>query len=583
MIEDELFIQCPLVPADSFVSYCKERDLSIDREDLELYEKLGVFYPIARVEFPRYTEKIEYVENRTAFRSLGILREGEVWEGDTREDYGHFLWEKNLAKEFHSEGLLWAPMEREFTSWNNFYDKELMERRIESYYSIFQIFPLYMITSSLSMKISLASWTTYDKEAIDKFVNQLSDVSSSVLEVFNKGESLPNEISLTCQIISNRYHPKTRSDRRTINISYPSHYHDWSWRAYCRKWDAKEELTKMGVNEERIKKYQEAMSMHARCCDPIADWYDLVQFISVDKKNQLQGSALLAQSFYAMELMLRLFYKELSGQELSEDISTEAEWKEKVFGEGIPKSNMLFLEYLTNLFHLNPRPKLILVVEGSSEYQQVPRLAEELGYSFDRLGIRIELLEGIGNFKSEKLERFIDHYHSLQTIVYLILDNENNANQFKNKILRKKSRCPDVNRYITNEDYIFLWDTCFEFDNFSDIEIADALCSIFDDKHCFAESEIAGCRNAFGRQKDPIAVLTLNKTGVCLNKPLLAGKLIDNLISGLDAEFVKGKPKRKLVEKIIEIVKLASRNYQPWSYDLWKKNQKSGFLGKIAE
>lgn len=403
-----------------------------------------------------------------------------------------------------------------------------------------------------------------------------------MVEELKKGDNISDEIAYACQIISNRYFPKTQTDRRTINVSYPSYYHNWSWRAYCRKWDARLELSKMGINEEKVKKHQEIMSLRARYCDPLENWYDLVQFISLERKKRLKREALLAQTFYSMGMMLRLFYKELTGQELSEDIGSENNWKEKVYGKGVPDSNMIFLEYLTNQFHINPRPKLILIVEGRSEYEQIPRLAKEIGYSFDALGIRVELLEGIGNFTSGKIERFIDHYHNLQTIVYLILDNENNAIKFRDKLIKKKSRYLGANRYMTNENYVFIWDTCFEFDNFSDIEIANALSSILQD-YSFTEQEIAGCRKSFGRQRDPLSALFERKTGLHLNKPLLTERLVDSLLVNLDKEFIDGKPKKKLIIKIMEIIDLATRNYQPHSYELWKLNQESGYFGKKVE
>lgn len=467
-------------------------------------------------------------------------------------------------------------------SWDNFYDKELHWRKIESYYSQFQIYALYMIKQMASVNLSLVWWSTYDEETINKIVAQTKDISMQNVRLFKNGDKIEDEISNICQIISNRYFPKTQTDRRTINISHPSHYHKWDWWTYHRAWNPKIELEKLKVTEEKIKKYQEIMALRGRTCDPIEDWYDLVQFVSLEKKKRLKGEALLAQTFYSMEMMLRLFYKDLTGEDLSEEKGINYKWKERVYGDGIPDSNMLFLEYLANQYHLNPRPQLILAVEGRSEYEQIPRLAKEIGYDFDNYGVRIELLEGIGNFTGGKIERFIDHYHNLQTIVYLILDNENKAIQFRNKIIKQKSRYPKVKRYITNENYIFIWDTCFEFDNFSDGEIANALSSLLNG-HSFIEAEIAICRKNFGKQKDPISTLFEKKTNRDLNKPSLAERLIDNLVKNLNDEFVDGKPKRKLLLAIMEIAKLASRNYQPHSYELWKENQESGYLGKKIE
>lgn len=580
LIEEELFIQCPLVSSGDFIRFCKERDIDVSEDDLELYEKIGIFYPIARVEFPKYKEKIEYIENTNSYRALGVLQEGEVWHGQIREDYGHFWWAQNIAREFCKEGLLWSPKDRTFTRWKSFYDKELMHRKIESYYSIFQIYPLYMIKQMSSMNLSLTWWSTYDNETINKLVAQIKDVATQTVQMLKGKDNISDEIANMCQIISNRYFPGTQSDRRTINISYPTHYHDWSWGAYCRNWDAKKEFLKMGIDEEKIKKYQEIMSARARYRDPLENWHDLVQFISLDKKKRLKRDALLAQTFYAMEMMLRLFYKDLTGQDLSEEKGINYKWKERVYGEGVPDSNMVFLEYLTNEFHLNPRPKLILIVEGRSEYEQIPRLAKEIGYSFDTIGIRIELLEGIGNFTGGKIERFIDHYHNLQTIVYLILDNENNAAQFKNKILKIKSRYPESNRYLTSEDYIFIWDKCFEFDNFSDREIANALSSL-SQEHSFSQDEIATCRRDFGKQKSAtISNLYKKVTTHDLDKPAFAELLADVVVGNLDKEINGENWQRPLLRKIEEIIRLAAKNYQPHRYDTWKTNQESGYLGK---
>ncbi len=581
LIEDELFIQCPLITSGDFIKFCKARDLRVNEKDLELYEKLEIFYPIARVEFPKYKEKIEHIKDTNSYRTLGVLQDDEKWDGDIREDYAHFWWGKDIAEEFHKEGLLWSPRNRPFMTWDNFHDEE-KHRKIESYYSIFQIYPLYTIIHISTMNISLLWWSTYNGKTIDKLVSQIKDNAASAVQFFKNKDNISEEIASVCQIISNRYYPKTQTDKRTITITYPSHYHNWDWGKYCRKWDAKVELSRTGIDEEGIKKYQEIMSMRARSCDPIEDWYDLVQFVSLEKKKRLKREALLAQTFYCMEKMLRVFYKGITDDELSEDFRSDSKWKERVYGKGIPDTNMAFLEYLTNQFHLNPRPKLILIVEGRSEYEQIPRLAKEIGHSFDTLGIRIELLEGIGNFTSGKIERFIDHYHNLQTVVYLMLDNENNARHYRSKILKRKTRYPEANRFITTEDYIFLWDSCFEFDNFSDTEIADALSS-FIHKCSFTAHNIAECRTAFGKQRDPISSLIELKIGISLNKPLLAKQLVDNLVMNLDKEFIAGKPERKVIIKIMQIIKLASRNYQPHSYELWKQNQESGYLGKKIE
>ena len=499
LIAKELFIVCPLISTDDFVSFCKERGISTSKEQLELYEKLEIFYPIARVEFPKYKEKIELSADGLSYRLLGTLQDDDGWTGNTKEMYGHFWWKKDIAEDFHHEGLLWSPREKPFMAWDTFYDTELEYKKIESYYSEFQIYPLYMIEKQTTRKISLVWWHTYDNEVISKLVSQIKEMSSERVKALKTVNDMSHETAEVCQIISNRYFPKTQTDKRTINIS-SGEYSDWNWYVYRRNWKATAELIALGIDSDMIMKYQDTIASWAYRCDPLEGWYDLVQFVSIDRKKRLKGDAALAQTFYSMEMMLRLFYKDLTGVSLREYIGIDPDWKERLYGKGVPDSKMAFLECLTNEFHLNPRPKLILIVEGKSEFEQMPRLARELGYRFDAHGIRVELLEGVGNFSGGKIERLIDHYHNLQTIVYIILDNENNAPIFKNKTLKKRSRY-NAKRYITKEEYIFIWDSCFEFDNFTDLEIAQAL-SILLSNHCFGQEEVAVARGQFGRQKD---------------------------------------------------------------------------------
>jgi hypothetical protein len=580
LIEEELFIVKRLISADEFVSFCKDRGIRTSRDNLELYEKLGILYPLARVEFPKYKEKIERSPDGSSYRMLGSIQEDEVWSGETEEMYGHFWWKKDIANDFRKEGLLWSPDKKPFSSWSNYYDSELHAKKIESYYSEFQILPLYIVEQA-TMKVSLAWWHTYDEKAIAKLTNQIKHVSNQYVNSLTSSNMISHEIADICQAISNRYFPKTQTDRRTINISHSGEYWDWNWYQYRYEWKAKTELENLDIDADKIKKYQEAMSHHAHSVDPLSDWYDLIQFVSLDRKKRLKNEALLAQTFYSMEMMLRFFYKDLTGEELSEYRGVDPDWKDHYYGKNVTDSNMMFLEYLTNEYHLNPRPLLILLVEGKSEYNQMPRLAREIGYRLDCHGVRIELLEGVGNFTNGKIERFIDHYHNLQTIVYLILDNENNAGHFKNKILKKRSRY-EANRLITKENYICLWDKSFEFDNFTDEEIAKALSSILPEV-TFDPNLIAECRIDFGKQKDPLSQVFKQKTGKELNKPLLAERLVDPVVAHLKKEYSGGKPHRKLLLKIEEIINLAVKNHQPHSLKNWKENQESGYLGEKCE
>ncbi len=87
IIKNESFIVNPFLSTDRFITYCKDRGIIASREQLEQFEKLGLFYPIARVEYSKIKIKVEYINEGSAYRDLGILKEGEEWSGDTKEEY----------------------------------------------------------------------------------------------------------------------------------------------------------------------------------------------------------------------------------------------------------------------------------------------------------------------------------------------------------------------------------------------------------------------------------------------------------------------------------------------------------------
>src|SRR4030042_6211454 len=121
LIEKEYFICCSLLTTDQFISYCKNRSIDTSRQQLEQFEKLGIFFPIARVKKPKLKIKIEYFENRTRCKDLGVLEDGEKWQGDVEEEYAHFLFEKNYAENWLKDGILWDPRTRDFEEWDSFY------------------------------------------------------------------------------------------------------------------------------------------------------------------------------------------------------------------------------------------------------------------------------------------------------------------------------------------------------------------------------------------------------------------------------------------------------------------------------
>jgi len=576
IVENEWFIVCDLLQTDRFITFCRDRGIDTSRDQLEQLEKLRLFFPLARVQFPKIIVKVEYSEDRKTYKDLGILEEDETWDGETREDYSSFHFTKKFAENWLEEGLLWEPGSRDFEPWSRFWEDE--GRKVESYYSIFQCLPLHHLSSELTIRVG-PEWGTYSPEQVQQAAQQIAAFTKTWIDAIRQNGCRGQGAALICQAISNRYYPRTHSDRRKSIVSRHDHYYyDWNWDNYCRNWDAEGVRRLFGLSIEQLTRLQEQTAMHAHWIDPLGNWYDLVRFVSVEQRKHLKGDALLAQTFYAMEEMLRLFYHDLTGERLYAPDESPSWRRSDFYGEGVPENELQYLEFLANQYHLNPRPRLILLVEGESEYYQIPRIARELlGYRMEQVGVQVEMLRGLGEAK--KVERLIDHYHYRQTIVYLILDNDKEAMELRKKLLDAKSKYRDISRRITKREYVFLWEKCFEFDNFSDEEIARAMTEVAGGRYPFAAGEIAQARAEFGKQKDPLSILYRQKTGYGLNKPNLVEALVQAMLDNPTGEFsADGKPIRPITAKTWKIIQLAAKNYQPVRLKDWRTTQQSGFI-----
>ena len=345
------------------------------------------------------------------------------------------------------------------------------------------------------------------------------------------------------------------------------------------------------MTPEDCKRLYECLLFRASWIDPLERWYELVEFVSYEQKKKLKGDALLAQSFYAMARMVRLFYRDITGEKLPKPTEGGGFDPNKFYGFDITEDGLRHLEYLANRYHLNPRPRLILVVEGKGEEEQLPRLARELlGHPFPLVGIQVYNLSGVGNFAGRKrqdkygaLEKFIDDYHSRQTIVFVLLDNEGRVPQVRNRLLKAPSPS-HPGRKITTEKYVHVWEKNIEFDNFGHADIARAMTKLGQRKHVFAEAEIARCEQDHLEGKaDPLAALFDEQVGPGFSKPSLLKMLVDEIFAHPEEEFEAGKPRRPLTKLIRQILELAALNHQPSTSEIWEHNQRSGELGDIIE
>lgn len=578
------FFQKTLLNAESFIRYCKDRQINISLERLEKYEKLGVFLPLARLRYPKIKIKIEPVENGEGYTELGILKDGEEWSGETREEYGGFLWNDETINSLIEDGYLWIPTIEKYESWKNYKDEEGWTS-VDSYYSIFQTLPLHTLIQSTTFPLGIENLATWNQENIRKWFRSVKKPSRAMLKSLqNKEDDARYKLAKLGQVLSNRYLPYAEKYEGMISLPHPDFF---DWQQYRTSWDAKKVLSELKLTVEEVADFHRLAEMEASSDDPLDHWKDLVKFVSKSKKEQLKGIALLAQTWRVLERTLNLFHRDLTG-ELLYSYGEDTKTKESLYGKGVPQDDLALLEFVANRYGINPRPKLFLFVEGDGEVEHFPRLSVELfGIRFSEIRIQIQNLYGVGGFEGDKkvdkygaFEKLIEYYHDKQTIAFFILDKEGRVEKVKQKLITKASK-EHPNRTITKDEYIKLWDKNVEFDNFTNKEIAEAMTKLSKNRYFFTETEVEDCRNRFGQrgEGDTLSRLYKDKCSYSSNKIKLLGILIDYAVLSPEFELNGTNAVRPLIKTIEDTHHLAMRNFQPSRLQSWEETQNSEWLG----
>lgn len=573
------FFQQTMLPASRFVDYCKKRGIDISVNRLEKFEELGIFTPMLRIKYPEIQIKRKTVKTEgdlTKTQEFGILQEGETWDGELRKDYAALIyWDREYVDSWIEENLIFVPTKENYQSWSDFKDEESFHK-VESYYSIFQILPLKILVQTLTLRSRIEELAFKSEEDVLALHRNSVKQFQHMVEVWADGDSAWDKYAKVCQLISSRYLPYAESDGITISVPTKD-FSGFDFFEYRRNWNAKEFLEEIQLTVEEIARAWESIIHQAEWVNPISAWDELVNFINKEERGRLKDKALLAETWKVMAKMLNLFYEELTGRKLHK-YGSSPEHIEVFRGKGITTDSLQYLEFIANDFGVNPRPKLILMVEGKGEFDEIPKLFKwAFGRTLGKHRIQIINLKSIGEFASKKIERFIDHFHDLQTLVYFILDNENKSKQRKESLVRTPSLYID-GLSITKDEFFTIWERNIEFDNFTDSEIAEAMTKFCGNRYEFSETEIASCRSNFGKGKDPLSSLYEEKLSFRLDKPKFLAVLFEYIKVDYQIEIEGVKRNRPILKALENISHLAMRNYQPTRLDSWIENQNSGWL-----
>jgi hypothetical protein len=297
---------------------------------------------------------------------------------------------------------------------------------------------------------------------------------------------------------------------------------------------------------------------------------------------------LKALAFGEMAKMLRLFYQDAFGEPL--DIHEELGGTVIERTVSIEDDTLLALELVTNDFGLNPKPQLVLFVEGATELAVVPVLFDKLFATTPGVfGIELVNMRGVANATGgaessySALWRLIDYLHHHQTFAFVLLDNEGLAPVNIGKGLKRASSIHFPDRRVTRPNYVKLWKLSFEMDNFNDSELAKVLTRYADGQAKFTAADVKDCRNSASLQKKKVKLRTLDvlyteRVGRNLNKPRFGLMLVDFMCDPTTKRKPQHRPIVRFLEKVAE---RAARNHQPVTQKIWEYNQRTGYFGTL--
>jgi hypothetical protein len=553
IVESAAVITRPLLRTDEFVDFCNKRSLRLSRDRLLRLERLRFFSPIFRVRTPN-----EDVEPLSIPPVAGNNWFDKGWAWDTAG--------VNVDYEVPDPA----------------------DRTQEGYYSAFQIDYLEILLAEMTLHVHLDSYLE-PREPIDwnkSAANWLESVKVRAPTI--RGHEFRRALALLCQFISNRYFPKTQGNQRTIAV--PSgHFssdhwtvvraHNWHWRTARRAVKPSAIQALFGLTPENLRHAYSTLALGQAHCDPLERWYQLVQFVNVAERAKLKDKALRAETLRSGALMLRMLHRDLFGEELPPPNEVAGQVITHIPELAVRKDVRKYLEFVANRYGVNPQPKLCLIVEGATEEKAVTAIFEQyFGAHPGNFSVEIIVLGGVDAATGTKEDRFrailrlVDYLHHHQTITFLILDQEGYAKRLV--IEANKAHSIHGPRGVTRPDYIKVWDQSFEFDNFTDGELARGL-NEQAGQRVFSRRQLRACRRE-ANAGAALKKLYASVTGAKLDKLSLGGGLVEQLLSTKPLHRISTRPLISTLERVAE---LAMRNPLPTMLDSWEKNQASSYFG----
>jgi len=522
--------QFELLNSDKFVDFLRVRDIRVDEEQLEHFEKIGFLYPVLRLRRPVIKE-----DNETRYD--GIM--SSSW----------------YLKKYLEAGLIEFPNQENFRPWSNYVDKDGEENTF-IYYHPYQVF---LINRFLSLTtVTLTSSYIENATNAEKMLEQAKEMHKHVKDAFlNARPKLVGQIGLLLQL-QNAYQPLYRGivhltwDQDSLEL-----WENWRMNVFSSSAVLKDN----GMTLKEVTELRDYFAAQGHFIDPMASWYSLVHLITFYKKEKLKGKALLAQDYYEIVGILNLFLKDLTGEEQPEpdDIvdGRRGRWKDSYYGMKFDYHNEKIRRKIVSDYLYVTMPKVVLLVEGESEETAINVLMEGFGRVPEQEGIAVHNFEGTGGISPYNASAVLRIAKKQEVGRYLIIDNDERAKELVEELVERLN--------LLDSNCFRIWNTDFEGDNFAldeITEIINAKLSSIGLQPILAK-EVEDRRKTNSREKVWKTIQTIcwmkNQTELdnIITKKILARILCQKRADQIQLEIKENryKPKWKIEEEIIKIHK----------------------------
>ncbi len=465
--------QKDLLVSSTFERHCHDRDININQKFLETFERDGVLRPLLRIVRPRIPyKKVRKTEAGVELEVLVPLAEGEDPAAATDYEYGGVSTDLTSLLALKEANLIIYPEQTAFKPWAEY--RDVWGETTLAFYHPLQVLMLRHLQFWGTVTFQETLLTATPEEVAQRVTRAKADQETGTKYTMSR-LAQDERLVRFLLVVEDAILPDLRGvfrgndPRRDIQELLADW---WTWQ---RGLDWKALIAGTGWSTDDVKNLYIHWAAQTQGVDPMDDWYLLVRNVPYEKRRKLKGTALLAQDFYEIALILKAAYEGATGEQLPQvDDVTDAgggEWKVRWYGtRNVFEERQARLQLLTE-YGLNPVVKVHLILEGTTERVVIEKLAVRFNLNLENSGIELHVLEGVGNLRLENLRLLLWHAVNEGAVGYVLVDDDEGVRDHIDDLLRKAG--PSGQPLLRRELHR-IWKGEFEEENFTTQDVASA-------------------------------------------------------------------------------------------------------------